>query len=132
MTSRRRSRKLRAVKEVQPLTVDYKPASPRAHMPTKSLRRDVSLLNVLTLLKQNRRELDQEIERQVRAARRAGASWERIGEALGVTASACEKRWGPYPLDQSRVPRQTTAKKDESAAVAKVSARRTPTRDAAP
>jgi len=74
-------------------------------VPNRELTRDVKLLNALTKMKLEQVGLDRAIERDVRAARRAGASWARIGDALGITHQAAAKRWGPYPEKKPRVER---------------------------
>jgi hypothetical protein len=127
VVSRKRSRALKQ-RALDPSGV--KPASPLAHMPTKSLRRDVALLNALTVIRSQQNGLDRDLRLRVREARRAGASWERIAAALGVSRQACEKRWGPYPVDHPKVPRQKPLLRDEGVVVRGVAARRTPPRGA--
>ncbi|MEU8819486.1 hypothetical protein [Actinoplanes sp. NPDC048796] len=39
--------------------------------------------------------LNRELADEVRACRRAGATWGEIGGCLGVTKQAAQKRWGP-------------------------------------
>jgi hypothetical protein len=108
MTSRRAQRRAnsQARKSTPP-----KVAAARAvgRVPSVQLRRDVELLNALSALKAERVSIEAEVTRHVRAARRAGASWERIGAALGVTTQAAQKRWGPYPVGAPRVARRTKA-----------------------
>jgi hypothetical protein len=51
------------------------------------------LLEGLTSVVQQRRELDERQERLVEALLRAGVSWGRLGAALGVTRQAAHKRY---------------------------------------
>ena len=39
-------------------------------------------------------DADQHLAEAARAARRAGASWSQIGNALGLTRQAAQQRWG--------------------------------------
>jgi hypothetical protein len=75
-------------------------------VPSKSLKGDVAILNMLTAIKQESADLDEKLTREVRRARRAGVSWQRIGAAIGTTDRAASMRWGPYPEGVTRVPRQ--------------------------
>lgn len=106
MTNRKRARALKRAATDRVLVMSGEPGRALGYMPTKSVRGDVALLNAITLLKRNRVDLEKSLRIQVRAARRAGVSWERIGAALGVSRQACEKRWGPYPIDAPKVPRR--------------------------
>lgn len=73
-----------------------------ATVPNPVLARDVDRLNALTKLKLERVRLEVEIRREVRAARRAGATWAKVGEALGVSLQAAQDRYGPYPVTKKR------------------------------
>jgi hypothetical protein len=79
--------------------------APKKKFPTKELVADVSIENLLTISKREVVEAEQALRRNVREARRAGVSWQRIGDALGVTVQAAQKRYGPYPVNAPRVPR---------------------------
>lgn len=104
--NRKRRRELARQSGPEELSLTGKRVSPLAHVPSKALRGDVAILNMLTAIKQQSKDLELQLGREVRRARRAGVSWARIGEALGVTDDACRLRWGPYPVDAPRVPRR--------------------------
>jgi hypothetical protein len=67
-------------------------------VPNKKLVGEVSILNLITERRAEIVAAEQDIRRNVRAARRAGVSWGPIGEALGVTRQSALERFGPYPV----------------------------------
>jgi hypothetical protein len=95
MTSSRRSKKI--ARDKRALVASGEPGRANTHMPTKSVTADVALLNIITAIKRDQGMLEKELRVKVRAARRAGVSWQRIGAALGVTRQSVEERFGPYP-----------------------------------
>jgi hypothetical protein len=54
---------------------------------------DLPRLMALRRLRYQRRQVENEISRLVRAARTEGDSWHRIGQALGTTAEAARQRY---------------------------------------
>ena len=50
-------------------------------------------LNALSELARSEEELDKRFDRQVAAARVAGASWEQIGEVLGMTRQSAKEHF---------------------------------------
>lgn len=70
------------------------------------------MISALEELRRDQKALAKKKERLVRAARRDGASWAAIGDALGVTQQTISAQFGPYPKDKPRVnprPRGATA-----------------------
>jgi hypothetical protein len=106
LTRRKRTKALRDRAFSGSVDVAALPSAKHVHVPSKTLRGDVALLNMLTAIKQESVDLDAKLTREVRRARRAGVSWERIGAALGISVQAASQRWGPYPVDAPRVPRR--------------------------
>ena len=72
--------------------------SPRP-VPSPPLQRDVAVLNLIAAQKRTVRQAEADLTKMVRRARRLGVTWERIGQALGVTRQSASLRWGPYPID---------------------------------
>jgi hypothetical protein len=66
-------------------------------MPLTTVRKDVALLNTLTVLKRQRDDLDAAVLREVRKARRAGATWAEIAGVFGKTQQWASLTYGPYP-----------------------------------
>lgn len=80
-------------------------------VPNRSLVGDVALLNLIAGVKVKQGALEKELTRHVRAARRAGVTWQRIADALGITYQSAQGRWGPYPEKKPRenLPRRRAA-----------------------
>ena len=78
-------------------------------VPNRELVGDVALLNAIAAAKRARdlavKTVEDELTRHVRRARRAGVTWTRIAEAVGVTQAAASTRWGPYPVKPGYVRR---------------------------
>lgn len=55
-------------------------------------------LQILAGLRERREALDAEIARMVAAARKSGASWREIGDALGISAQAGSARYRDITL----------------------------------
>lgn len=55
---------------------------------------DMTQLEQISLLATKRVQLEEEIRKAVVAARGSGISWIKIGEALGVSRQAAQKRYG--------------------------------------
>jgi hypothetical protein len=106
MTRRKRTKVLRDRAFNGSVDIKSIASARKGHVPSKSLKGDVAILNMLTAIKQESSDLDAKLTREVRRARRAGVSWERIGAALGITVQAASQRWGPYPVDAPRVQRR--------------------------
>lgn len=62
----------------------------------EELREDFAreALRAITRISAERKEADAELTEAVAKAQAAGVSWERIGEAAGVTRQAAWQRWG--------------------------------------
>ena len=75
-------------------------------VPSRELRQDVALLNAIAAQKRGIEAAEKTLTKYVRQARRAGVTWTRIGEALGITQQSASERWGPYPVDKSKPPRK--------------------------
>lgn len=71
-------------------------------VPNQKLVGDVALLNLISGVKVKQGALEKELTRYVREARRAGVTWQRIADALGITHQAARSRWGPYPAKKSK------------------------------
>jgi hypothetical protein len=67
-------------------------------VPNKKLVGEVSILNLIAESKAGVIAAEQDLRRNVRAARRAGVPWGTIGAAMGVTKSSASERFGPYPI----------------------------------
>jgi hypothetical protein len=106
MTRRKRTKVLRDRAFSGSVDVGSLASARHIRVPSKTLKGDVAILNMLTAIKQESVDLDAKLTREVRRARRAGVTWERIGAALGTSAQATAKRWGPYPVDAPRVQRR--------------------------
>ncbi len=73
-----------------------------AKVPSQKLVGDVALLNLISGVKVKQGSLEKELTRYVREARRAGVTWQRIADALGITHQSARARWGPYPEKKSK------------------------------
>jgi hypothetical protein len=62
---------------------------------------DAAALRLLMHLDTERRQLDGRIRVSVQELRQRGASWTVVGDALGVTRSAAQKRYGADELPLS-------------------------------
>ena len=100
-------RKFKTQREIK--RVANRKAGAVVRVPNSVLVQDVKLLNGLTKMKLELVTLEGAIRRDVRAARRAGATWQKIGRAVGVSTQAASRRWGPYPEKSPRVPRARRA-----------------------
>lgn len=61
-------------------------------------------LQILAGLRDRREALDSEIARMVAAARKSGASWREIGDALGISPQAGRARYRDIPLGEAAHP----------------------------
>lgn len=73
------------------------------HGPSPESRRPVSEFYLGCIADALSGGLHQQVPEAVAAARRAGASWEQIAEAVGTSATEAEQRFGPA-VAQARTP----------------------------
>ncbi|MBP3044351.1 hypothetical protein KKR91_06995 [Arthrobacter jiangjiafuii] len=65
------------------------------------LEHDVeSHLELIALTNRGAREMEQLLQSSVTSARLAGASWERIGQRLGMSRQAAQQRFGRVPAEE--------------------------------
>lgn len=69
---------------------------------------EVHGLQALELLRKQRAQKEREIESAVLRARRAGYSWASIGQALGVTHQAVQRKYAKL-LPQRKLPEKKAA-----------------------
>jgi hypothetical protein len=62
---------------------------------------EISRVAVLRHLTSTIDQAEKRIRVEVRKARRAGVTWQEIGEGLGMTQQGASKRFGPYPVKKA-------------------------------
>lgn len=67
-----------------------------------------SYLDLIDATQQGSHEINRLLHAAVTSARLAGASWDRIGQRLGISRQAAQQRFGQIPAQRERIGTETT------------------------